>query len=549
MRKYWILTRVMLKNMLASANPLNGSYADGKKKKRAMLRAGLLLLLAVGSIGSVIYVEYLIYQMLDRVRMPLLLPGLAIFLSMALTLVLGLFQCLSELFQGKDAPFLAVLPLTSRQVFAARLTTLYLSELAIDALICLPAFVLYAIGQKLIWPVALTGIPVLLLLPAIPLGIVSLIASLIMRSSAFSRHRDAIVMGLSMLVALAYSIGITLMNGSSSGPAELVARLASSDGLLRLVLDRFPPAMWASRGLSGEFLMLLLFAAVSVLCMAAALLLAGPGYLNQALSSSEKTVHRKAGSRASAGWNRGSAFRALHALEWREILRTPAWAYNSLFGVLMMPLMLCIGFIAGFSKAGDTLEGFRALLAGVDPGYVALVASAVIMLGAMVNPAVSTAISREGGRWPFALTLPVRQQTRFLAKLAVGAEINLVCMALIAGVAWYLVRMPLVWLLAALAVAAVVGLAAAAISLWVDAVRPQLSWATEMEAIKKNFNQVIGMMLWVVMIALCVVPAVLLWSRGGGTALAGVAGTALLELTAAALLLSRACKKNAVLPE
>ena len=548
MKNYWILTRVMLKNMLASMNPMNGVYADGKKKRRAIWRAILIGLLSVGAIGSVVYVEYLIYKGLNAMRMPLLLPGMAIFVSMMFMLVMGLFQSLSELYQGKDAPFLAVLPLTSGQVFAARLTTLYVSELALDALTCIPAFVLYAIGQGSAWPVALTALPVLLLLPMIPMSIVALIASLLMRVSFFSRNRESVVMILSMALAIGYSISVTMINAGEMNQAELILMLVSSEGLLNRILSAFPPAMWATRGLTGSFGMLGLFALVSLACAAAVLCAAGPGYLNQALSTTEKTVRGKKHAGA-FGWKKATAFRTLHNLEWKELLRTPAWAYNSLIGVVMFPLMICIGCVAGFSKAGDSIGSFRELLSGVDPGYVAVVSAGLILFGSMVNPAVSTAVSREGGRWPFAVTLPVRQRTRFAAKLMVGMEINMVCMAMISLVAWFLTRMPVLWLLAALATAVMVGFASAAFSLWVDAVRPQLSWSTEMEAIKKNFNQVIGMMLWAVLTALCVVPAVLLWDRGGGTALLGAAGVGLIEAAAGLLLLSRASEKNAVLPE
>ena len=505
MKNYWILTRVMLKNMLASMNPANGVYADGKKKNRAAVRAVMLALLSLFAVGSVVYLEYLLFKGLSAIRMPTLLPGMAIFISMVFTLVLGLFQCLSELFQGKDAPFLAVLPLTSRQVFAARMTTLYLGELALDAMLCIPAFVLYSVGRGSALPAALTGLPVLLLLPI-------------------------------------------MMNSQNMEPGDIVAMLTSENGLISRMLGAFPPARWATQALTGEAALLALFAAVSLACAAAVICLAGPGYLNQALQSTERTVHR--GKRSgSFGWRTGSAFGALHSLEWKEILRTPAWAYNSLMGVIMFPLMIGIGVFSGFSKAGEGLEAMRMTLSGVDQGYVALVTAAILLFGAMVNPAVSTAISREGGRWPFALTLPVRQRTRFMAKLMVGMEINLVCMAMIAAVAWFLVRMPLQWLLIAFLLAAMIGFASAAISLWVDAVRPQLSWMTEMEAIKKNFNQVIGMMLWAVLTALCVVPAVLLWDSGAKAALAGAAGMGAAEVLAALILLNRATEKNTVLPE
>ena len=169
------------------------------------------------------------------------------------------------------------------------------------------------------------------------------------------------------------------------------------------------------------------------------------------------------------------------------------------------------------------------------------------MFGSMVNPAVSTGISREGGRWPFALTLPVQQKTRFMAKLLVGVEINLICSTLLAIVAYVLVRIDPLWLLAALGVSWLVSLAAGAISLWVDAVRPQLSWASEMEAIKKNFNQVFGMLLWVVLVALCVVPAIFLWGKGSGVTMLGIAGAAVVETAVCMWLLFRQAEKHAVM--
>ncbi|MBQ8072339.1 MAG: hypothetical protein IJ231_01095 [Clostridia bacterium] len=547
MKKYWILTRIMLRNMLFSLNPFGQTFEDEKKRSRAVTRALLRLVLVLLALGSIVFLEYEIYRGLGHIGMPMLLPALAIFASTAFSLFMGLYQGLSELYQGKDAPFLAVLPLTSRQVFAARLTTLYLSELGLDAVLCLPAFVLYALGTGSAMPTALTALPTLLLLPMLPLSLVALVSSLLMRVSFFARNRDGIIMGLTTVLAIGYSIGVTLMNSSSQDPSQAVMSLLTQKGILEKMGGFYPPAFWATRGFTGQVAMLLLFAAVSLAAVAAVITLVGPGYLNQALTSSEKTVVRKK-NRGAIAWRKRSAFAALHALEWREILRTPAWAYNSLMGVIMFPLMICIGTVAGVSNADELgLAGMRQMLSMVDQGYVALVTAGVLMFGSMVNPAVSTAISREGSCWPFALTLPVRQKSRFLAKMLVGLEINLVCSLLIGGVAWFLTRMNPLWLLAALGISFLVGLASAAISLWVDARHPRLSWASEMEAIKKNFNQVYGMLLWVVLVALCVIPAVLLWSRGGGIALLGVAGAALAEAVVSMILLLRISEKHTVL--
>ena len=55
------------------------------------------------------------------------------------------------------------------------------------------------------------------------------------------------------------------------------------------------------------------------------------------------------------------------------------------------------------------------------------------------------------------------------------------------------------------------------------------------------------MMLWVVLVALCVLPAVLLWKYGGAATLGGVAGVALIEAAVCVLLLFRQAEKHAVM--
>ena len=202
----------------------------------------------------------------------------------------------------------------------------------------------------------------------------------------------------------------------------------------------------------------------------------------------------------------GTLFRALHRLEWRRVLRTPAWLFNGLAGVVMYPLMLGIGVISGFSSApeGSQLPDLMKIIP--SPCYIICFGGLLMAMGSMVNPVVSTAVSREGGCWPFALALPVRQQDRFTAKLIVGIEISTLCSTLIAIVAWVLTRVNPLILLCALVFTLMINIAVSAVSLWHDATHPHFRWANETEAIKKNFNQVFGMLYWLAAIALCCIP-------------------------------------------
>ena len=51
MRNYWILTRVMLKNMMSSLNPFASIYETKQKKSRAILKTLVLLLVIIGAVN------------------------------------------------------------------------------------------------------------------------------------------------------------------------------------------------------------------------------------------------------------------------------------------------------------------------------------------------------------------------------------------------------------------------------------------------------------------------------------------------------------------
>ena len=561
MKNYWILTRLMLKNMAASMNPFNGMYENGQKKRRAILRVFGIAALALYGLGFIVFLEVEIFNLIESMTaspmgmlpdQKAIVPAMAILMGMMITLVLGLFQGLSELYQGKDAPFLAVLPLSSRQVFAARLTSLYVCELLVNLLLMGPAFVLYMIRTRSVLPVALTGLPVFLLTPVIPLCIVALLSALLMRLSFVSRHRESITLILSMLIAVAYAAGVTMFSNRSTGGqgafAGLVTGLMQENGLMNQMLRVFPPAQWAANGLLGDMPKLLLLLGVSAAAVCAVVALVGPGYLDQALSTTEQTVVTRK-SRGRVSMEAHSVLRTLHALEWKQLLRTPSWLYNGLAGVIMFPLMIGIGMFTGLSGSPEGLEGIRVLLAGVDPAYIVAFGAALLCMGSMVNPVVSTAISREGGNWPFALSLPVYQADRFMAKLLAGMEINLICSVLIAAVCLVLGRLSVPAVLGALLLALIVDWAVAAASLWVDARHPHFKWMNEMEAIKKNFNQVFGMLIWLAFVALCVGAGILCWRFGPTGFMLGILGMAMLQAILSTMLLFSVAPRTAVLSE
>ena len=82
MKNYRILTRLMLKNMVASMNPF-AQGGDDVAKKRGIGKAIALVLLSLYGIGFMLWIEIKLYNLMAAAHQPLLLPGLAILMGFA----------------------------------------------------------------------------------------------------------------------------------------------------------------------------------------------------------------------------------------------------------------------------------------------------------------------------------------------------------------------------------------------------------------------------------------------------------------------------------
>ena len=546
MKVYLLLTRLMLKNTLSGMNPLR-QLKDGKKGKSAA-KSALLILVLLFALGSVVYLEYEVYGILRQMHQEALLPAMAFILAVISSLVLGLFQSLSELYQGRDVSWLAVLPAGSGQIYAAKLTNLYVSDLLVNIPIVLPAAILYLIDQDAWILPALRLIPVFLFLPVLPLAIVALLSFLLMKLSGFARHRDQAVTFLSVLFMLAYllfcsTMGATLGGDGANAVADVLTR---PNGLLQSMSSAFPPARWAANGFVESLSMMLLFCLVSAAGMGVCFLLTSKGYLDCAVSAGEQTKNVTRSKKKVSGRS-VSPLRALMRLEWRDILRTQSYLLNGVLGCLIMPIALMIGVLTGLGRqqiSAEEVSGSLSEAVGkLDAGLLIAIMTGLFFLCTMVNQLPATAISREGRHYPFALSLPVTQKERMLAKLLVSMTLNLISMLLLCIPVAIVAPIPLPYVLAGLVLALILSVCPAAVSMMLDARHPKLNWMTETEAMKSNFNSFFCIILWIASAAAVGLIIFLLSRLGPAATLIGLIVSVLLICAVSLFLLSRTARQ------
>ncbi len=424
--------------------------------------------------------------------------GLIMLISMLAVLFLGLFSMMASLWGSRDTEMLAALPLSPRAVFFSQMGVVYASQLMLSLFFTLPAVILYALNAPTGFAFWLPALIVLPLLPVLPMMISALLSLSLLRLSALTRRRELwSILGAVVLIVLMMFLQMqwnSLMIGSEMDPAYVEQLLTSNAGLLRAVTGAFPPAAWAAGALTlpteamVDFLLFLLSVAAAVLLL---LVVAEPLYYRGTLAHLETPRNTKQGYSA-RDVRQGSPFGTLFWRECRVLLRTPIYLLNSFGVIVILPLVVLLVPTMQISSFGDM--SLQDLFSELDKTVLTLAVAGVLTFFALVNPAVTTAMSREGRNFWISRLIPVRMKTVVGAKIMVG-ELIAVLAVLLSGTALVVgLGLPADCVALAAMMALAVGIPATVAGILPDINRPKLTWTSENEAIKMNVNSLSGML-------------------------------------------------------
>ena len=493
MKQYFTLARLQIRMALNTLKYGTGRKGGGDKKAAARM-IGLLVLYGVLA-GYVIFLEIKVMDAAIYMRMPGLLMQLVALAATMLSLLFCVVQSTTSLYFGKDTELYAPLPVRSRALYMARLTMIYLPECGVSAMMILPMACIYMARTGFDLAFLLTAAALSLVIPLIPVALGALLGGVVTLLPAYRKHREGLATAASMIfmlvsVVLNYSLG--QISGRVGADSDMMVSMLSGGqkGISRLA-GAFPPAQWAGEALMGSAGKLALLLAVGAAAVALTVLIFGEGYLATASQSQESTARKR----------RQEAYRLLGTQasllrrEWREVLRTPVYLLNCGMSALMMPVLMTGGMVMGFSQAGDDLtDTLMMIVGGTDLTVLAAVIAAVFSFMGGMNTACATAVSREGSRHGLMMSLPAPASLKLRAKVLSG--FILAAAGLVIPTAALMVILPTLWLqvLKAFIWSLLLSFAFSCVAVTFDAIRPKLSWMTETEAVKQNFNQIFSLL-------------------------------------------------------
>ena len=509
MTGFFALLRLQLLSRYADLKPRNLKTALREKKGRTI---GMFVAIAflVVYLAVVLYIiETNMMDILIQIGAPDLMISMAVMLATAGTLVMSFFFVLSSLYLGRDAAYLAALPLKPRTILSAKLTQVWVSETCIDALLILPACILYGVRTGADFGFYLRMIPVWLLISLLPICVIAFLSSLLIRLSALWKHREILLTVSGILLLVAYMIlmmNIGNITGDAADGGEMMKQFVTSNSArIAGMTKMFPPAAWAAEGMLGQNPgMYIVWILVSLAAPVITVWLLGYSYRTLSMLQTETPGSSKKKLTGKESFASGSQLKACCMRELKVILRVPSYATNIL-PICFMPLLMVIMILVVGGNAGGENGGLGMLIQSLPQVLIMGILAAVMAYMGGMNPALSTAVTREGKGHGFLTALPVPDMTFIRAKFIVGFSLSV--LGLLAATIALIVIFPAFALPAVLAfvLCLLFSFTNSALALSRDIKKPRLDWVTEQEAVKQNFGVLISMLIsWGILIALAI---------------------------------------------
>ncbi|MCL1944666.1 MAG: hypothetical protein FWF56_02520 [Firmicutes bacterium] len=453
------------------------------------------------------------------------------FVGMFVVFVLGLVPTITYMYLSKDADFFASLPIGNSSVYFARLAVTYFLQLLICSAIMLPVTITLGVVLNFDIIFYLAMLVVVLSMPILPLLATSILAMPAMYIVSFFKKRAALT---SILFIILFGIGFvtyffiinnafTKGNDNESNVVDASKALADFFRNASILVDILAPLSVMTRVAIGQnntifgtmenlgianLVNLTSFVIFFVFVFAILRIISGAIYMRGVIAQLENSTTNAVSYKSNDKYR--SVFWSLVSKEFKEMIRTPAYAVNCLFTVVLAPI-LSIVMTSSFSTyngyTGDTTsQSFQGII-NIITIFV------ILMIGAGINVGAATTISREGDKFYLLKILPVDYHTQVKAKLLVYRIISLA--GIILSLLSFSINAKQVLLpIKALPMLFMYSNALISFVAILDLSRPKLKWSNPSEVIKRNINVQLPTFLSLAIIAVLTVLSIVWYVLG-----------------------------------
>jgi len=488
------LTKVLLCNFFG-INQMR--YSKDKKEKIKFISMFLTYFLVIAVLAIYAAVIFYSYVKLDLGEV---IPSYMYLFVSVLIFAFTYTKAGNVLFAIKDYDMLISMPVSKNAIVISRFVSMYISSLLASFIATIPGIFIYGYYMKPGIVFYLISIVAMLILPLLPLTVVSIIGAIITAVSSRFKHKSLIEITLMVLfVVMIFLISILFGKDAENMSVEQMQELVLS--MNTLIKKIYAPAGWYYEAINGSIasFLLLIFVPIAVFSVFAIIV----GKYFQRICSAINAVSAKNNYKM-GNLKKNTVIKTLWKKELKRYFSSSLYVMNTIIIYVMVVIMSVVLLFMGKEQFvistditinNDMIDGFFVLIFG---GLYT------------ISSITACSISMEGNTFWLIKTLPVRSidvyNVKILLNLTVAAPfyiistiINLISIKPDFVNAIMLVIVPLCYLI----FSSVLGIV-------VNIHFPKFDWKNEVEVVKQGISVFISMIIGIIVLVISVVALFLL---------------------------------------
>lgn len=507
MKEIFLLTRILLKSSTSDSKQV------GEKKTKSFGRILFFILIYGYVIGFISYISYYAIDSLIKVGKPEIFLNLAFIILFGFGLIQSVISDLNILYFSKDLEFLLPLPITSKKIVFSKLNCLIISQYMAAALLVLPGIIIYGYLLNLELIYYIIGILSILIFPIIPVSIVALLISIIMKFTKLIKNKE-MVQYFTIVLTMFLIIVIQSISGTSGNPTpeELANNLIQSNntvekyfsGLINVNLT--VEMIQNYNNINGIINLIVLFT-ISIFIYYIASIIISKMYVNTVISINTVKTKRAKKIDVSKGINSNNIFITYIKKEFKLLIRNPIFFMQCVLPIIIFPIIIGVPAILSVKDSGidfNLLKKDLGIIVDSNFGIMFFLIAIIFMY--IFNYASVTAISRDGQNAIFMKYIPIDLNKQILYKAMLGIILNLIPTIYI--LIFTLIAIPGISIktyIYIFAIAGLINILNNILSIIVDLKNPKLKWISEYSVVKQNFNMIFSMLFVAIEIGIIII--------------------------------------------
>ncbi len=503
MKDIILLTKILFKG---SSNRQKNS-----KSRSSFGKIILFGLLYVYLAGIIAYISYEAINALIEIKQE------AVFLNMCFIGILGisfiqtLFSGLNILFFSKDIEYLLPLPIKPIKIVMAKFNCLIITQYIVSTILVLPVIIVYGYLLNLGITFYLMGILIMLLFPIIPVILVTILITIIMKFTNIIKNKD-MVQYITVFLTLVFVIAIQFISGAGSEEItneQMANMLVEANGMLELFSNYFITlkptinALLNYNSLEGILNIAILFAETVFVYILGAII-TSKMYIKAVTSIMTNGDKKTKKINKAKDYGEKSVFKAYVKKEFVDLNRNPIFFMQCVLPSFLFPIIFSVPIFVSFKDMtqAEIQELINMIPSFIETSKGLLVAFGIGAFCFMFNFIALTAISRDRNNSTFMKYIPIDLEKQCFYKIMPGIILNLVPIIYFSGMLKVLIPEISIKVLSYIIIDLILmNICNNYIMIIIDLKNPKLDWITEYAVVKQNINMLFQIIILLIEMA------------------------------------------------